>query len=194
MKTIQEMRTFAKENKVPIVMDDALEIILEYIEEHKVKRILEVGTAIGYSAIQMALVDDEICIDSLEIDEEAYEEARRNIEDFKLEDRIQVHLVDAIEFETKKEFDLIFIDAAKAQYPRHMKHFEGNLAEDGVFIFDNLEFHGMVDHPWMTKNHRTQDLIRKLKTFRDGMLDSKDYTVRYYKEIGDGLMLLRPKK
>lgn len=186
---IEEIISSAEKDNVPIIMEEGLKFILEYINKNNIKSILEVGTAIGFSSINMALQNGNIQVDTLEVDEKRYSEAVKNIKEFNLSDRVHPFLVDAIEFKTDKKYDLIFIDGPKAQYKRHMEHFERNLNDNGVFIFDNLEFHGMVDCPSLTENRHTKRLIKKLKIFRDSMIGSKEYMVTYYKTTGDGIML-----
>ena len=115
MVRISELENYAKENNIPIMMKDGIEFLCNYIKENNIKNILEIGTAIGYSSIMMALVDKDIKITTIERDEKRYKEALKNIEKFNLENQITPILKDAFEVELKEEFDLIFIDAAKAQ-------------------------------------------------------------------------------
>ena len=105
---IEEMESYAKEYKVPIMVPDGINYMLNYIREHNVKKILEIGTAIGYSAIRMALVADDIYVTTIERDVDRYNEAIKNIRKCHLEDRIKVLLVDALEVEINDEFDLIY--------------------------------------------------------------------------------------
>ena len=112
---IKEMKEYAEDNNVPIITDEGINYIRNYIKENKIKRILEVGAAIGYSSILMALTDEEITITTIERDEKRYLEAVKNIKKFHLEERITLLYKDAFDVELDEEFDLVFIDAAKAQ-------------------------------------------------------------------------------
>ena len=112
---LKEIEKYAKENKVPIMQKDGIKFLTNYVQEQGVKSILEVGTAIGYSAICMALVDPKIKITTIERDEERYLEAIKNIKNFGLENRITLIFNDAFNVQIDKKFDLIFFDAAKAQ-------------------------------------------------------------------------------
>ena len=112
---LKEIEKYAKENKVPIMQKDGIKFLNNYVQEQGVKSILEVGTAIGYSAICMALVDPKIKITTIERDEERYLEAIKNIKKFGLENRITLIFNDAFNVQIDKKFDLIFFDAAKAQ-------------------------------------------------------------------------------
>ena len=107
----------------------------KYIKEHKVKKILEIGTAIGYSAINMAKVDENIKITTIERNEKMYAEARKNIRNFGLEKRITLVLKDALEVNATGKYDLIFIDAAKAQYIKFFEKFKSNLSKNGGYYY-----------------------------------------------------------
>ena len=118
---IKQMEEYASLNNIPIMQKDGIEFLLSYIKENNVKDILEIGTAIGYSSIRMALLNDNIKVTTIERDINRYNEAIKNIKEFNLEDRINIILKDALEVELKDKYDLIFIDAAKAQ---NIKFFE----------------------------------------------------------------------
>ena len=106
---LKEIEKYAKENKVPIMQKDGIKFLTNYVQEQGVKSILEVGTAIGYSAICMALVDPKIKITTIERDEERYLEAIKNIKNFGLENRITLIFNDAFNVQIDKKFDLIFL-------------------------------------------------------------------------------------
>ena len=112
---INEIRAYAKEEKVPIMMDDGLKFLIEYIAKNKIQSVLEIGTAIGYSSIMMALSNPSLTITTIERDEKRYLEALKNIKKLKLEDRITLIFNDALDVSLSEKYDLIFIDAAKAQ-------------------------------------------------------------------------------
>lgn len=184
-----DIKEYAREHHVPIMLDDGLAFLLAYIQTHGIKTILELGTAIGYSSMQMAKLDKDIKIDTLEIDPQMYELAKKNIQDNHLADQITCYLTDALTFKTDKHYDLIFIDAAKGKYRHYLEHF---LANSDLFIFDNLEFHGIVDDPQLTHNRNTRSLVKKIRTFRDETLKDPKYHCEYHKDIGDGILVLKP--
>ncbi len=194
MNTIKTIKKYAKENNVPIMMDEGIEFLCDYIKENSVQHILECGTAIGFSSIKMAKIDPRILIDTCEIKEELVNLAKKNIQENEVNHQITVYCMDALDFQTDKKYDLIFVDAAKAQYKKYMDHFIENLSDQGVFIFDNLEFHGMVNHPEMAKSRNTKQLVRKLREFRDYLINDKDLKTLYYPEIGDGVAVVSIKK
>lgn len=185
----EELQAYAVENHVPIIKDEGLQFILDYIEVHNVKNILEVGTAVAYSAISMARIDSEIRIDTLERDENLYKLALKNIRNAGLDKQINPIYEDAIEFQANKQYDLIFIDGAKSQYGKHMLHFQNNLKLHGAYIFDNLNFYGLVDANYPAKTRNVRALVRKLKVFREEMLSNPGYKVSFHPEIGDGILL-----
>lgn len=191
---IDSIKKFAKENNVPIMLDDGISFLINYIKEKEIKNILEVGSAIGFSAIMMATVSNDIIVDTIEIDTERFEIAKKNIKSFNLDSRINIYNTDALEFVSEKKYDLIFIDAAKAQYKRYMEYFLNNLKDDGVFIFDNMNFHGMVDNFESIKNRNTRSLVKKIKRFKDEILDDENYEVIFEKNIGDGIIIAKYKR
>ena len=112
---VEEIKRQAEKNDIPIMTDDGIEYLTNYIKENNIKQILEIGTAVGYSAIKMALVSDDIEVTTIERDEKRYLEAVKNIKKLKLEDRITIIFKDALNVSLSDKYDLIFIDAAKAQ-------------------------------------------------------------------------------
>lgn len=186
-KTLIEIHDEARKEHVPIMLDDGMAFLLNYIRKHEgVRDILEVGTAVGFSAINMAKIRWDNTIDTLEINPKMYEKAIQNIKNEKLDDRIHVHLIDGAAFETNKIYDLIFIDAAKSQYRRYLEHFMKNSRIGTVFIFDNLNFHGIVDNEELSSNRSTIQMVHKIKKFREHLLNDDRFITSYY-EVGDGI-------
>lgn len=188
------LKEYAKEHHVPIIQDEGLIFLLKTINDYRCKKILELGSAIGYSAIQMAKLDKAIQIVTIEKKEELYKEAQKNIKFEGLENRIVIHNMNIDDFETNELFDLIFVDAAKAQYGKYLKKFKKNLANHGVFFFDNLAFHGLVEHPELCKSRNTKQLVKKIKKFIEETLENPNYSCSYYPDIGDGIMILKIKE
>ena len=186
---IEQIKEYAKENNVPIMLEDGIEFLTDYIKKNNIKNILEIGTAIGYSAIMMALVDKDIKITTIERDENRYQEALKNIEIFNLENQITPILKEAFEVELTDEFDLIFIDAAKAQSIKFFEKFEVNLKQNGTVITDNLNFHGMVqkDEKEITSRN-VRGIVRKTKAYIEFLKENKNYETTFY-DIGDGISI-----
>lgn len=186
MVHIRRLEEYAKENNVPIMMKDGIEFLTQYIKENNVKRVLEIGSAIGYSAIRMALVDKDIKVTTIERDTNRFNEAVKNIKEFNLENQIEIINADALEYTTDKQFDLIFIDAAKAQYIKFFEKYKINLKQDGTIISDNLDFHGLVKNPELTTNRNTKQLVRKINTYIEFLKENKEFKTEFI-SLGDGI-------
>ena len=182
------LEEYAKVNNIPIMQKDGIEFLCNYIRENNVKRILEIGTAIGYSAIKMCLVDNDVYVTTIERDVERYNIAIKNINDFNLNDRINVILGDALEVELDDKYDLIFIDAAKSQYIKFFEKFEVNLNTHGTIVSDNLSFHGLVEDPSKTNNRNTKQLVGKIRKYIDYLKNNDKYNTTFYK-LGDGVAI-----
>ena len=189
---IEEIEKYAREERVPIMMKDGIEYLCNYIKEHNVKRILEIGSAIGYSSIKMALVSDDIEITTIEKDEKRYNIAVDNINKFSLSERIHIILGDALETEIDGEYDLIFIDASKGNNINFFNKYKTNLKYNGIIITDNLLFHGLVrdESKIQTKNQR--GIVRKIKQFVSFLDNNLEFETEYL-DIGDGIAISRRK-
>ena len=193
MEEISEIKEYAKEHSVPIMMDDGIEFICNYIRENNVQTVLEFGTAIGYSAMRFANIRDDIFVSTIEIDIERYQQAVRNIHDNNLMDRITIYLGNALSYTFKEKFDLICIDAAKSQYINYFEKFKNNLTENGAIISDNLFFHGMVEDLSLTHNYSTIKLIRKLRRYIDFLKSNQEFETIFY-SLGDGISVSKRRK
>lgn len=184
---IQQMREYAEVNNVPIITDEGLDYLLSYIKKHSVKKILEIGTAIGYSAICMCGVDPEIEIVTIERDEKRYLEAVKNIKKAGLEDRIHIIYHDALDVHLENKYDLIFIDAAKAQNIHFFELFELNLVNHGTIITDNMNFHGLVQkNENEIESRNLRQLVRKVKNYHEFLVQNSRYQTEFL-DIGDGI-------
>lgn len=184
---IREMKQYAEVNNVPIMMDEGIDFLTTFILKNHVKNVLEIGTAIGYSAIMMALVDPNLKITTIERDEIRYLEALKNVKAFDLENRITLIYNDAFNVKLDEKFDLIFIDAAKAQNIKFFEMFERNLEYRGVIITDNLKFHGLVEKKEEEiKSKNLRSLVRKIKDYIDYLKTNEKYNTEFF-EVGDGI-------
>ncbi len=183
LKIIEE---YAEKFNIPIMQKDGIKFLTDYIKKNNIKKILEIGSAIGYSAIKMALVSDDIKVTTIERDKERFEIALKNIREFDLNDRIDIILGDALEIDLSDKYDLIFIDAAKGQYIKFFERFDSNLNTKGAIVSDNLSFHGLVEDDSKTNNRNTKQLVKKIRKYIDFLKSNKDYETIFYK-IGDGI-------
>ena len=185
---IKEIEKYAEENNIPIMQKDGIEFLTKYIKENKIKNVLEIGSAIGYSSIMMELVDNDIKVTTIERDEERYNIALKNIDEFNLNDRINIILGDALDTNIEGTYDLIFIDAAKSQYIKFFEKYELNLKQGGVIVTDNLSFHGLVEDESKTTNRNTKQLVRKIRKYIEYLKENKNYKTVFYK-LGDGIAI-----
>lgn len=187
-KELSLIEEYAKDNYVPIMLKDGIEYLCNYIKENNIKNILEVGSAIGYSAIKMALVSEDITITTIEKDENRYNMAVDNIHKFNLDKRINIILGDAKEVELTDKYDLIFIDASKGNNIYFFEKFMNNLAEDGVIITDNLSFHGRVEDASLITSKNQLGIVKKIKTFIEYLDNNKEFTTTYV-SVGDKIAI-----
>lgn len=185
---IEDIEEYAKINNVPIMQKDGIDFLTKYIKENNIKTILEIGSAIAYSAIKMALVDKDIQVTTIERDEERFNIAVENIKKFNLENRINIILDDALNVDLTDQYDLIFIDAAKSQYIKFFEKFDKNLKSGGVVVTDNLSFHGLVEDDSKTTNRNTKQLVRKIRNYIDYLKNNEKYSTTFYK-LGDGVAI-----
>lgn len=189
---LQSIHDHARKNNIPIMLDDGMKFLLEFIEKHTdIRDILEIGTAVGYSAICMAKIRWDNTVDTIEINPDLHVQADKNIRSFHLEERIHTYLMDAYVFQPQKVYDMIFIDAAKSQYRRYLEHFLPHIRKGGYMIFDNLAFHGIVDNEDLSQNRSTIQMARKIKKFREHLQNDKRFDVTYYENIGDGIAVAK---
>lgn len=188
MVRILDLENYAHENNIPIMLGDGIEFLLKYIKGNNIKNVLEIGSAIGYSAIRMSLVDKDIKVTTIERDKERYQEAIKNIGDFGLENQINIIFNDAFEVELDDKYDLIFIDAAKSQYIKFFEKFKDNLNDNGVIISDNLNFHGLVHEDEKKLSRNVRGLVRKLNNYVEFLKNNKEFKTKFY-DIGDGISI-----
>lgn len=183
---IKEMEAYALQYDIPIMQKEGIEFFRELIVKQQIKSILELGTAIGYSAIQLARIAPEIHVISIERDEERYLLAIENVKKANLEQQITLVLGDALETEISEKVDCLFIDAAKAQYIKFFERYEPNLNERGVVVSDNLKFHGLVDDMSSIKTRNLRSLVRKIKQYNEFLLTNEQFDTKFY-DMGDGI-------
>ena len=186
MGSIEELEKYAKENNVPIIQKDGLNFIVDYIRNNNIKKILEIGTAIGYSAINMALINPEIQITTIERNKEMYDKAHLNIKKFNLEKRINIIFGDALTTKINGKYDLIFIDAAKAQYIKFFEKYKVNLNKNGIIITDNLNFHGLTNNIENIQSKNLKSLVKKINNYKEFLKENQEFNTKFY-EIGDGI-------
>lgn len=189
---IEELEKYAIEFNIPIMMRDGLSFMLDYIKENDIKNILEIGSAIGYSAISMCLIGPNIHVTTVERDEKRYLEALKNIKNFHLENQITIYHMDAFDLELTDTYDLIFIDAAKSQYIKFFEKFDKNLKINGVVFSDNLNFHGLTHTNEKIESRNVRGIVRKLNNYITYLKENKNYETIFL-DIGDGISISKKK-
>lgn len=184
---ILEMESYASEHNVPIIEKESIAFIMKYIKANHIVNILEIGSAIGYSAILMASVAPDITVTTIERDNARYMECLKNVKKCGFENKINVVFQDALEVNlTNVSYDLIFIDAAKGQYTKYFEKFKYFLKENGAIITDNLKFHGNVGKSSEIESKNLRSLVGKIEDYIEFLKENKDFDTTFY-DVGDGL-------
>lgn len=190
---IREIKKYAIDNKVPIMQDKGMDFLTTFIVKNQINSVLEIGTAIGYSAIMMALANPNLKITTIERDQERYLEAVKNIKKLDLENRITLVFHDALEANIEGNFDMIFIDAAKGQNIRFFEKYEILLKENGYILTDNMNFHGLVDKlDAEIESRNVRGIVRKIREYRTYLLNHPNYEVELL-NVGDGVAVAKRK-
>lgn len=185
---LNEQRIYAVLNKVPILRESEVHLFEELISLYKPSRILEVGTAIGYSALLLARHgSSEVQIDTIELDEQRYGMAQHFIGQSKYKDQISLHLGDANEVLPTLEgpYDLVFLDGPKGQYKKQLEIIEPKLAPQAVVLADNVLFRGYV-RGGKEAPHRYKTIVKRLRDYLDLVEDKERYNTTIY-PLGDGM-------
>lgn len=185
---LKKMEEYAKKYRVPIINENGKRVLVSVIGEKKPKKVLEIGTAIGYSALLIAQHSDpEIKILSLELDEQRAEVASSFLSESSYEDKIEIRQGDAAQIlNTLTDFyDVIFIDAAKGQYPYYFKQALSLLAKDGVIIADNVLFRGYVESSEKPPR-RYKTIVNRLREYIKMATEHPEFETKIHHD-GDGL-------
>lgn len=192
-EVIKDIIDYAEKENIPIMQKEGIYYLTSYIDKHDITNILEIGTAIGFSAIMMAMVNDNIKVTSIEKDEKRYLEAVKNVKRMNFEDKITLIFNDALKVNLDDKYDLIFIDAAKSKNKDIFEKFQNLLKPDGVIVTDNMNFHGLVNKPEEEiKNKNLKGLVRKVKEYHEFLKTNKNYDTEII-NVGDGVAFSKRK-
>jgi len=189
MKTLQEIKNKALEDHIPIIMDDTLEVIAQTLIQNKPEKILEIGTAVGYSAICFAeYLAENGKIDTIERDAERLIEAKQNIKDMNLEKIIHIYEGDAVDIlpTLNEKYDMVFIDAAKGKYPFFLKQALRLLNTNGIIFADNILYKGYVMSNY--NKHKQRTAVRNLREYIKEVTENPNIETQIL-EVGDGLAI-----
>ena len=186
---LQKIKQKALEEHIPIIMDETLEVIEKYLKENKPKKILEIGTAVGYSAICFTqILDEDGVIDTIERDAERVKEARENIKKAEVEDKINIYEGDAVEIlpTLDNKYDVVFIDAAKGKYPFFLKEALRMINKNGIIFADNILYKGYVMSDY--NKHKQRTAVRNLREYIKEVSENPNLETEIL-EVGDGLAI-----
>ena len=190
---LKKIKELALENHVPIIMDDTLEVIEKLLTDEKPKRILEIGTAVGYSASCFARVLDDVIIDTIELSEERYNEALINLEKIGVKDRVNVYLGNAVDIlpTLTENYDMVFIDANKGKYPVFLQEAIRMINNNGLIVADNVLYKGYVMSDY--NKHKQRTAVRHLREYLKEATENEMLETEIL-EVGDGLAITRVTK
>lgn len=186
-KVMKELEFEAETYNIPIIRESERQLLFKTVYENKPKRILEIGTAIGFSALLMATANDDAIIDTVEKDTKRFERAKKAIEDANMTERINCISGDAdkVISELSGNYDFVYLDGPKGQYLNHLKKIEKILSEKAVIVADNVLFKGLVksgEYP----PHRYRTIVMRLREYLEYV--NREYSTEIYEE-GDGMAI-----
>lgn len=185
---MKELEEYAKINKVPIMQKDGILYLCDYIKNNNINSILEIGSAIGYSSIMMASVNDSIKITTIEKDKDRYLVAVDNIKKYNKEKQINIIYGDAVDTNITDMYDLIFIDASKGKNIYFFNKYKNNLNKNGTIITDNLSFHGLVEDSTLVKTKNQRGIVNKIKAYIEFLDNNEEFTTTYV-AVGDKISI-----
>ncbi len=190
---LEKIKKEALDEHIPIIMDDTLHAINNLLKDKKISKILEIGTAVGYSAICFTkFLNDDGKIDTIEREEDRYKKALENIKRAKVEDKVNVFLGDAVEIlpTFNNKYDVIFIDAAKGKYPFFLSHALRLLNKNGIILADNVLYKGYVMSDY--NKHKQRTAVRNLREYLKEVMENPELETQIL-EVGDGLAVSKIK-
>ena len=188
---LAKIKETALEEHIPIIMDDTLDVIAKILIEKRPEKILEIGTAVGYSAICFSeYLKENGRIDTIERDEEREEEARENIKKVGVENKIKLYEGDAVEIlpTLDEKYDVVFIDAAKGKYPFFLEQALRMLKDDGIILADNILYKGYVMSDY--NKHKQRTAVTHLRQYIKEITENPELETEIL-EVGDGLAISR---
>lgn len=186
-KELEKIKQKALEEHIPIIMDETLEVMKKYLLNKRPERILEIGTAVGYSAMCFTnFLAENGVIDTIERDVQRIEEAKENIKKVGVEEKVNIYEGDAVEIlpNLNEKYDVVFIDAAKGKYPFFLKESLRMIKPDGIIFADNILYKGYVMSDY--NKHKQRTAVRNLREYIKEVTENPNLETEIL-EVGDGL-------
>lgn len=191
---LAELLKEARSEHIPVIHTEAGRFLAVLLSIIRPKNILEIGTAIGYSAILMHdACGGDVKITTIEKDPQMIKRAKENLKKAGIEDDVTILSGDALDMisKAKGEFDFVFIDAAKGQYMKFFEEIKKKVHKESVVVTDNVLFMGKVAEPGIPpRKHRT--IVVNLREYLDMLCKSKEYDTSIL-PLGDGMAITRIK-
>ncbi len=190
---LEKVKEKALENHIPIIMDDTLDVIIDILQKENPTKILEIGTAVGYSASQFVRFAPNAIVDTIELDEEKANQAIENVKKIGIADKVNILIGNAVEIlpTLQSEYDMIFIDANKGKYPFFLQEAIRLAKNDGLILADNILYKGYVMSDY--NKHKQRTAVRHLREYIQMAKENENLETEIL-EVGDGLAISRVKK
>ena len=193
MEYLEKIKNEARENHIPIIKDDGCDFLIAFLKQQKPKKILEIGTAVGYSGSMMLLNCLDSSLTTIEINEQSFNIAKNTFKELGLTNRVNQILGDAknVIKQLNEKFDLIFLDGPKGQYIFYYEDLKKLLNNGGCIIADNIYFHGLVNGPEFVK-HKLRTIVVNLRKFIK-IIQSDNEVKTKILDKGDGIAIIKKK-
>ena len=188
---IENLRDDAESNQVPIVDKLTLDLLKQLIRMNNAKEILEIGTAIGYSSMQFASISDGIKVTTIERNENMIMNAKVHFQEFNYQHQIRLIEADALEAYDQvndREYDMIFIDAAKAQSRKFFELYTPLLKKGGLVVTDNVLYHGFVSNIDIVRSRNVKQMVKKVQQYNQWLMKQSHFTTNFI-NMDDGIAI-----
>lgn len=189
---LDDLREQAENDNIPIILKETENFLVNFLKITKPKKILEIGTAVGYSSIVFATALPGVKITTIEKDEELYTLARYNIERFALTGRINLFSGDASEIikTLNADYDFVFIDASKSHYRDFFKAAEKKCLNGAIIVSDNVLLKASTVDDSFDKSRRHRTNIKRMREFLNYLNEREDLSTSIL-SCGDGLAITK---
>lgn len=188
-KRLAARRAEALARGIPVADEETLNFLLLTLEMYKPERILEIGTAVGLSGVAMLQTLPNAKLTTIELEEERYEEAKRNFNEFGVETRVNAYLGDAGEILAMMDgqFDFVFLDGPKAQYEKYLFDLKRLMKKGAVLFSDDVLLYGWVSGAEPTPQKR-RSIVEKIRSYLQTLTADQDFRTSVL-DVGDGVAL-----